>query len=175
MRIKPKSKSTIKQKPKSRVKKIICWNDYVGYPVGSHLDEAVTFASNAAEKFNGIKQFQNRYINVWCRGSSGAILAALFGEKITGYMNLKICHVKKEGESSHTFSPQPYWLGINVIIDDFCDTGSTLNAIFEELKESNSVKIVHCLVIGTTAATKREKRLSRKLKFKPKIIITNTI
>ena len=161
-------------KPKSKRRKIICWDDYVAYPVGDNIGEAITFSRNAAAKFTTIKKFKGKAINVWCRGSSGAILAALFSAELVGHA-IRICHVKKEGELSHNGSVKPRYLAVNVIIDDFCETGSTLNAIYSELIDNNSQGKVDCLIIGTTRGTKQEGRLEKLLKFKPPIIITNSL
>lgn len=159
---------------KAPIKKIICWDDYVGYPVGVNFTEAVTFTEKAAEQFNKIKKFKGKYVNLWCRGSSGAILSSLFGSKIANAV--RICHVKKTGESSHNPEANPAGIAINVIIDDFCESGNTLNAIFHQLQEelTNNTE-VDCLIIGTTPRTVAERRLQLRLKFRPQIIITNSI
>jgi len=155
-----------------KMRKVTFAGEFVNYPVGSNIANAISFMENAALKFTAIKEFKNKSINIWCRGSSGAILAALFASNLLDH-RVKICHVKKIGELSHDDGLYPMKNGIHIIVDDFVCTGTTLNAIYKEIIAINSNYIVECLVIGTTSETKKRKKIPRLLTFTPKILITN--
>lgn len=137
---------------------------YIKYPVGDDIIAAIDFTNKSAAAFND--NFASyEYVNIWCRGSSGAILAALFASKLNA-ANIKIIHIKKEGEHSHgNVSPlSSYSDPINVIIDDFIATGDTLNKIYKAVK-STGINIVDVLVIGNGHS-------SYKLTFQAKTIIS---
>lgn len=104
----------------------------VKYPLGSNIPvlRAVT-----AEYVNGFEQISledGTNINLWCRGSSGAILATAFALALPKY-NFKIIHVKKRNESAHYPHADPFSNGIHVVIDDFISSGDTIRAILEKI------------------------------------------
>jgi len=119
--------------------------DAPGYPVGGNISGAILSAKKAAQRFNRIKEFKGYRVNIWCRGSSGAILASLFASHLN--VESTICHVKKDGEKSHCSGINPYFFKfVNVIIDDFVETGSTVNAIFDKMIKYQKSS-VHCLIV----------------------------
>ncbi len=78
---------------------------------------------------------------MWCRGSSGAILAGMFALKC-GY-ECRICHIKKEKEGSHNGNTQPYVNeGINIVIDDFVSFGHTLIAIVQHMERLHTYDVM---------------------------------
>src|ERR1035437_900978 len=108
----------------------------VDYPISENI------ASNLLTlKFMGIKILElyptKVNINLWCRGSSGAIIAAIIASKLISlHYNIVICHIKKEGETNHHgngiyFFPD----GINIIVDDFICSGDTINLISEQIQK----------------------------------------
>jgi hypothetical protein len=104
--------------------------DRPGYPLGSNMDGAVKLIEAYVKAFKQIGYGTNKVLNLWCRGSSGAILAGMFAIK-HGH-ECTICHVKKEKEDSHGRGFEPYNdRGINVVIDDFVATGDTLLSIVQ--------------------------------------------
>lgn len=69
-------------------------------------------------------------VNIWCRGSSGSILAGFLASELLGrdYFT-RICYTHKEGEVSHYKNISPIASGINVFIDDFVSKGDTFNEV----------------------------------------------
>lgn len=132
-----------------------------GYPIGSNIQinkQSINALKRVMKQTIGPK----KHITLWCRGSSGAIIAGIVS---LGFPNSTINHVKKVGESSH--SRGQYTLKdntINIIIDDFSNTGETLNAIYEDIiSELDIPTIDYVCVVG---------RLSiPRLSFVPKNII----
>lgn len=106
---------------------------WLSYPVGNKMNAAIGFTKLCATRFNNIKEFKDiSNINVYCRGSSGAILAALFVSFLGNNKPITIVHVKKPGEQSHAYStPNNSSSYINIIIDDFIETGNTVNEIYK--------------------------------------------
>ena len=132
----------------------------MGYPVGRSMREALEYIDSVIPHL--VKIIKDKRINIWCRGSSGAILSALVAAKIPN--NCEICHVKKEGEDSHLgnyFSRGELEGGINIIIDDFSCTGSTVHSIYEKMVTST----VDILILSRIHSDVH-------LQFLPKYIIT---
>lgn len=109
------------------------------YPVGSDWDNVSLIVETYLIAFNKLineKLKSTTGVNLWCRGSSGAILAGLFAGKIS-QLDPRICHIKKEGEGSHQTTPYHFRDNenvINVVIDDFVSSGATIRAILSEMK-----------------------------------------
>lgn len=100
------------------------------YPIGTNIPDTLVYIDRVMEKLGPL--IKDRIVNIWCRGSSGAILAALLVSKIGS--KTMIHHVKKEGETSHIDGEYIYAgtnKGLNIIIDDFSRSGETLNAIWK--------------------------------------------
>jgi hypothetical protein len=115
------------------------------YPVGENMDIAKEFIRKAIPVLKPL--IKNKLVNIWVRGSSGAILGGLLVGKLTN--DCIIFHVKKEGEDSHHGNDFSNWYsrkqGINIILDDFIQTGKTVNAIWEEMKARKAK--VHILLV----------------------------
>lgn len=143
------------------------------YPVGNDMKIAANFTKAAAWQFNKIKEYNNQSLrlNLWCRGSSGAILASLFSINIDH--TVKIIHVKKPGENSHTSNHDPYtdWDVINVIIDDFTSSGQTLHHIYSQMGALNILTVDALIIqrLGRFSATEIEDRLG----FCPRYLISD--
>lgn len=146
---------------------------HVSYPIGSRMSNTIDLAEHYVEKL--LQQFKinkiSDNINIWCRGSSGAILSAIVAVKLQVELRstvIKICHVKKEGEESHSDSIQiAYGNSVtNIIVDDFSASGCTLNKIYEKasklLKHGNIDYL--CIANGYSKST---------IKFVPKTLITS--
>ena len=100
-----------------------------------------------AEAFKVIEDYKDTHLQIFCRGSSGAILAALFVSFLNWNRGIEICHVKKEGERSHS---QNYFY-INpqntvIVIDDIIESGETIRSILHYIGQDN----FHCLILGDT-------------------------
>ena len=121
----------------------------INYPVGLYVNEATVYIDKVFMILDKNKiKFNSREntINVWCRGSSGAILAALFVQRIPE-ARAKIIHIKKKGEDSHDYlqdhRSQPE--DIDIVIDDFMSSGETLTHIWNDSK----IKKVDFLILST--------------------------
>ena len=111
------------------------------YPVGENIEFYFDPCKEVAEIIE--KEFPNKSITFWCRGSSGAMISALVCQHLD---NVNIFHVKKENEISH-YSSINHYNEINIIIDDLMSTGSTVNYIYEKMVEKNS-EIHGVIMIG---------------------------
>ena len=108
--------------------------DRPGYPIGSNMDGTTKLINAYIHAFNRIGYGKDNKLNLWCRGSSGAILAAVFC--IQCEYECRICHIKKEQEDSHNGNSQPYDIkAINVVIDDFVGSGNTIASIVEHIQK----------------------------------------
>jgi adenine/guanine phosphoribosyltransferase-like PRPP-binding protein len=138
----------------------------LSYPVSSYIQSNIPLILDMVEKLKP-ELDENKEVILWCRGSSGAIIAGIMATHIE---NARISHVKKDGEGSHSGSisttPNDRKNTINVIVDDFMNTGDTLNAIYEQMK-AHKIK-VHGLCISGTVYLKN-------IKFKPEFIISGSI
>ena len=116
------------------------WNDLCNkkqlnayfYPVGRNIPEACLFIDTVTPFL--LEEIGNKKINLYVRGSSGAILGALLAKSVKN--QVCIHYIKKKGEERHGTdlmgrfdSPEE----CNVIIDDFICTGSTLKYIYEAI------------------------------------------
>lgn len=112
----------------------------LSYPIGKNINQIIFYIKEVMKCIIDNEIFNNvHYINIWCTGSSGAILSALLAEKITtNYprINVTIQHVKKKDEDSHNSGNIRHFADdamYNIIIDDFVATGDTLKRIQEHL------------------------------------------
>ena len=114
----------------------------VKYPVGADIARAMEIVSALFNTFE--KQYPNykeyKDIDVWARGSSGAIFGAFFVSMMYNddyKFRARVQHVKKPGEESHhaycTFSQDHF----NIIIDDFISSGETIRAIITASRTEN--------------------------------------
>lgn len=94
-------------------------------------------------------------IVLWCRGSSGAIIAGYLASK---FPESHIVHVKKAGESSHgtRYSDSCNGNGFNIIVDDFVSTGATIAEIGNVMKRNNHH--VDCVCVAGTVSEYQIKR-----------------
>lgn len=116
------------------------------YPLGIKMSRDSPLVLDLIEKFKEIEEYKDKKINLFCTGSSGAIMATIFSLNVP---QCKIIHIKKEGENSHSSNEDRSVNKIdhiNIIIDDFISTGKTVNRI-AGFMSSNEIAI-HCLVIS---------------------------
>lgn len=111
------------------------------YPVGENIKSYFDPCKEVAEIIE--KEFPNKSITFWCRGSSGAMISALVCQHLD---NVNIFHVKKENEISHYSSIDRY-NEINIIIDDLMASGSTVECIYQKMIEKSS-KVHSVIMIG---------------------------
>jgi hypothetical protein len=101
------------------------------YPVGEYMDESINYIDEVVKLLINSKHHKRADINIFCMGSSGAILSSLLYSKIHTYCNIiNIIHIKKSGETSHCGRIREYNPKYtNIIIDDFTESGNTLKQI----------------------------------------------
>lgn len=90
-------------------------------------------------------------LNIWCRGSSGAIIATVITNEFmrTG-KGVKICHIKKQGEASHTNYPAHNSYYKNIMVDDFIASGETVTAIYKEMQAITVDESMDMLIVSST-------------------------
>lgn len=122
----------------------------ITYPVGSHMNKAIDYIKKVATVLNDIDT-KDKTISLFCTGSSGAILSSLLYSQLID-KDVEICHIKKEGENSHSGSVINYRdHNINIIIDDFACSGSTIERIYTKTKEhsvSEKIRIDYLILSG---------------------------
>ena len=111
------------------------------YPVGENIKSYFDSCKEVAEIIE--KEFPNKSITFWCRGSSGAMISALVCQHLG---DVNIFHVKKQNEISH-YSSIDHYNEINIIIDDLMASGETVNYIHQKMIERNS-KVHSVIMIG---------------------------
>lgn len=101
----------------------------MNHPVGENIENALEYISLVAPHVQNVIKKSN--LNIWCQGSSGAILSAFLVKELDN--SCKICHIKKEGEWSHqNYVSEIFYAPCkNILIDDFMRSGNTLDRIYE--------------------------------------------
>lgn len=164
------------------------YNEDVLYPVSLNIESGLHFINKSYPHLK--KLLDDKVdINIWCRGSSGAILSTLLVTKLISdkydVHRIKICHIKKTGESSHSsdFSYKPHLRkenSFNIIIDDFISSGNTVNTIYLRMCEINdeefNLKVDVLLVSSSFYSIKFNEPDSKyNIIFSPSYFITNGI
>ena len=107
--------------------------DTMVYEVGRNITNNLPVI---AEMANAIKKaYPRKKIVLWCRGSSGTIIASVIAAKL-GKKVTAIAYVRKENEDRHgvgVLYSSNDGKAINVIVDDFIETGKTINAIIDRI------------------------------------------
>lgn len=125
-------------------------NDQLSYPIGTQIKKAKVMIKETADLFKAIPEYREiDNLNLWCSGSSGAVLATMFAMEFDDEeIGIKISHVKKLGEDSHArgmcFTE---YNAINIIVDDFIASGSTIRRIWEAMKDQLSYEIQPDIII----------------------------
>lgn len=147
--------------------------DRLSYPVGEDMLSAINYINKVIDKIKENNLFTDvQNITLWCRGSSGALLSALFSAQLIQMgITVRIVHVRKDGESSHGDSyriidQKEIKDSYNIIIDDFISCGYTVQAIYEKFIKYNPTCCIHMLVVQSIT-------LSNCINFVPKCLITD--
>lgn len=123
-------------------------NNDISYPVGNNMKTTLEIVADMASKIKKLYSIQP--LNLFVRGSSGAILSGLIVSFLKRY-DCRIIHIKKENEYSHggtSFSLiNP--TAPNIILDDFISSGETVNSIYLALQKYNHTNIDVLCVSGT--------------------------
>ena len=132
----------------------------INYPFGIYAAENIPAINNLIDGFKTIEEFRGKNINFLCMGSSGAMIGLMFAMQIP---NSKVIHIKKSGESSHNDYGHKikalYFDTVNVIVDDFISTGSTVNQIYKSTEDI--INVIDCVCVGSY------KKTLEYLNFKP--------
>lgn len=107
------------------------------YPITDQMNLLKIIINDIVEIVNQNNILEDKTLVMWCRGSSGAIIAGILSYLIP---NSIIQHVKKPGEHSHSTGryvkrENTY----NIFVDDFIGTGETFYRVQEEMKKYNIV------------------------------------
>jgi hypothetical protein len=118
----------------------------VSYPVGEYIIDALEWIEDLSKSF--MYHIDKNDIDlkptciIWCRGSSGAILGSLLANALKKkFHTIKVAHIKKDGENSHSSKSYRSFTenNFNIVIDDFMHSGETLyKIIVDSGKEENS-------------------------------------
>lgn len=136
------------------------------YPVGENLTDAMAYIDEVVNKLQPLIH-GNKHLNLWVRGSSGAILGALLAKSLTN--KCFIYYIKKDGEHAHhsnSFS-RANSKYLNIIIDDFSYSCSTLNEIWKVAQ--NYTKVIDYVILSAVS----EFWGLEDLKFIPNNLICN--
>ena len=142
----------------------------IRYPVGSHIMNAISFINKALLIIEEKIVFKNTNILIWCRGSSGAILAGLLASKLIGLyptIYTRIVHVKKTGENAHDADIKHVPFNstyTNIIIDDFSYSGETIMSIAREMA-TKEVQYIDLLILSNIHTIWNSETRERTLAF----------
>lgn len=117
--------------------KVVSYGEQVhqAYPVGEDMLACILLADKYSEELKPlIFDTDFRVIDLWVRGSSGAILGSLLAANLPlDELEINVKYVRKEGERSHGSNTDLCCTNraLSIIVDDFVDTGKTINAIYK--------------------------------------------
>lgn len=143
---------------------------HISYPVGTHNlrnDMAIGFALGKA--INEV--YEDKSVVLVCQGSSGALISAWASQHIEG--KLRIEHVRKEGESSHSKHSKYNICKADevIIIDDFIESGGTINRLYQTVEAAASYEKCDMPEV-TVALGNMDIRSLENLLFTPKAVIS---
>lgn len=128
----------------------------IDYPFGGAVVDNMKLVNRLIKNFVKIKnkKFRECRVMLFCRGSSGAYIAALFAAKLLA--DTEIIYVRKEGEQRH--GTENFVLrdtDLIVFVDDFVCTGETMRALYKDiqprLKRQNREIVDFICVTGLVA------------------------
>ncbi len=133
----------------------------INYPMGEYMKSNVPKIIKTIDTFKQIEEFKGRNLNIICRGSSGAIIAAIYSMNLPN--EIDIIHVKKDGEIAHNGGDIRLMRhAANIIVDDFICSGETMNSIYTRIKRTYPDIIIDCVCVTGP---------SRALSFIPRYFI----
>jgi len=116
----------------------------IDYPVGEHIVKNVIEIDKMAKAL--VECYPARDMTFWVTGSSGSIIAAIICSKLR--CNTKIIYVKKPKEDNHHIDehPQPIKDSLNIIVDDFTRSFSTIQRVLKAVQADGFKP--DCLCLG---------------------------
>lgn len=152
-----------------KTKFIKCKTLEIKYPVGEYIQYNIEKIVSMASVIE--KSFKDQYLNLWCSGSSGAIIAAIIASIVE--QPCKICHVEKAGEDAHSSYTLPDSRDINIIVDDFIRSGCTIQRI---VRYVTGVKAeIDALFVTSDVPLTSLEEIFKDIKIHPKIIYAESI
>lgn len=124
---------------------------WLDYPVGKDIAAVDIQTTKTAELLRPLLR-NEQYINLWCIGSSGTLISSLLAVKLITrgtYNNVRICHLRKDGEHSHQQEMIPLNGGYNLIVDNFADSGSTVLDLVDRILEEYGLEISGVVLHGS--------------------------
>ena len=139
----------------------------ITYPVGIYIVQNLSIINKMGDILFDLYGKEKSNINLWCMGSSGAIIASLIA---TRFKNVVILHVKKENEPSHSDGTNANFFpsDINIIVDDMVATGKTVSLIYKEFCKQSIFNEIDCLCVSNTL-------LLKDIEFIPSTIICRSL
>lgn len=132
----------------------------LSYPTGRYIEEAIAFIKNLSETIKDLDDFNNKSIKIWCRGSSGAMLASMLSIVLMeNNCKVFICYVRKDEERSHGYNSfcTNELYNLNIIIDDFIASGETICDIASKMRDAIILHIDYIIVSGVPAISRSTK------------------
>jgi adenine/guanine phosphoribosyltransferase-like PRPP-binding protein len=126
----------------------------ISYPVGVELVFNMPIIKKMARAIK--KMYPTEKIHLWCRGSSGSIIASIIASNLGRNRRVYINYVHKNYESRHSFITNvgEYKQSVHIVVDDFIASGETINNIIDFAKKQISQRydypndyILDCLCI----------------------------
>jgi len=82
-------------------------------------------------------------INLFCTGSSGSFLCGILSYELIKTLNVivDVVYVRKEHEIAHSSKVPTFYVEgrINILVDDFIDSGDTIARIIQSIKKSSGI------------------------------------
>lgn len=100
----------------------------INYPVGTFISYNTPIIKSMARYIK--KTYPEGTISLWCRGSSGAIIAGIISSILKGRTDIR--YISKNDEKRHDKTSIPYKSTVNIIVDDFVCTGETIDDIINK-------------------------------------------
>ena len=113
------------------------------YPVGTYISQNLPTIKAMAKILK--EKYPKGEIVLWCRGSSGAIIAGIVASTSKRFT---INHIKKENEECHSKEITLNNKITNVIIDDFIVSGETIQIIYDTIMRYKENINVNCLIVS---------------------------
>lgn len=135
----------------------------VSYPVGSNMANLKIVIETYVNAFKTLEFADGFRFNLFCSGSSGAIISTAFALALPQYI-FKICHVKKPGEDSHQYGVEYEPYAVNIVIDDFISTGVTVERIVTNILE---LRLKPHILIVCTGDCPVDKEFETIIRYKP--------
>lgn len=137
----------------------------IPYPVGKAMSITKEIVLEMASKLRIIYPNKSEPLMFLVRGSSGSILAGIIISMMSEYENIEIMHIKKHGESSHSGNYYRFHKTCKtIILDDFIESGKTVNSIYTSVAEYNKNLTIDTLCVSGSV-------FMEKLCFKPNNLI----